>query len=250
MGSGYLWVDDAAPEHERAARVGARLRMPAPRPPWLVVHETPGRILVNRWPGRLLRVEPVPPASGEERAALTSAVAGIRPGASYTHAVCVDVVAELSPALPFGEHGDAVARVVEAGQALDEPTADRLARARHGDAADACRAAWRRWLTGPRTSGPGSPVGSGFGLLHRVVRDSAGSRGRPGAWVVDAEGEDVVAEPWESAYGALREAAMAFGAPDLADGAAREAMSRAWHAVYGAEPCHPDAVGKGPGDRR
>ncbi|WP_155368186.1 hypothetical protein [Catellatospora vulcania] len=230
---GYLWVDHAAPEHERAARVGGRVRMPTMSPPWLVVYETPGRILVNRWPGRLLRVDVVPAASEQESAALAAMVAGISLGAGHTNATCVEVVAELSPALLFGAHGDAVVRVVEAAQTLDEPTAHRLAGARDRDAPEFFRAAWRHWLAEPRAAGAGSPIGSGFGLLHQVVRHSARSRGGPRAWLVDADGEDVVAEPWESAYCALREAAMAYGAPDLRDGAARAAMSTAWNTVYG-----------------
>ncbi|MBV1850569.1 hypothetical protein [Catellatospora tritici] len=236
MPSGYLWVDHAAPEHERAARVGGRVRMPVLRPPWLVVYQEPGRVLVNRWPGRLLRVEVVPAQSEQERAVVAAVSARIRPDAGYTHAACVDVVAELSPALPFGPDGEAVVRVVEAAQALDEPTAHRLARARHGDAAHGYRAAWQRWLAGTRPAGLGSPVGSGLGLLHQVVRDSARSHGGPTAWVVDGDGEDVVAEPWQSAYAALREAALAYGAPDLLDGATGRALSTAWQAVYGRLP--------------
>ncbi|GHJ42904.1 hypothetical protein Cs7R123_02460 [Catellatospora sp. TT07R-123] len=234
--AGYLWVDHAAPEHERAAEVGGRVRLPELRPPWLVVYETPGRVLVNRWPGRLLHVETVPAASEAERSALAEVTARIVPGAGYTNAVCVDVVAELSPALPFGTYGEAVVRVVEAALALDEPTAHRLAEARHRDAEDACRAAWRRWSEQPKTWGVGSPVGSGFGLLHRLVRDSARERGGQDAWVVDGDGDEEAAEPWRSAYGALREAAMAHGAPDLCDSAARTAMSTAWNAVYGPMP--------------
>ncbi|MEV0460130.1 hypothetical protein [Catellatospora methionotrophica] len=225
--SGYLWVDRAAPEQ---ARVGGRIRMPALSPPWLVVYETPERVLVNRWPGRLLRVRAVPATSEPERAALAAAVAPIRPGAGYTHATSVDVLEELPPGLPFGAHGDAVARVLDAARALDEATAYRLAAARHRDAPQACRSAWQRWLAGPRMGGAGSPIGSGSGLLHQLVRDSARARGGPQTWTVDGDGEETVAEPWESAYGALRAAALAYGAPDLSDAAA---MATAWNVVYG-----------------
>ncbi|MDI1465160.1 hypothetical protein QEZ54_29745 [Catellatospora sp. KI3] len=234
--SGYLWVDHAAPEHERAARVGGRVRMPQPRPPWLVVYEHPGRILVNRWPGRLLLVEIAPAESAPEREALAAETARIRPGAGYTHAVSVDVVAELSPALPFGPGGEAVVRVVEAARALDEPTAHRLAAARDPGAADGYRSAWRRWQEGSRPDGPGSPVGSGLGLLHQLVKAGAQSRGGADAWVVDGDGEEIVAEPWASAGAALREAAVAYGAPDLLDSAAGAALSTAWNAVYGRMP--------------
>lgn len=236
MALGYLWVDHAAPEHVRAAEAGGRVRLPEPRPPWLVVYETPGRILVNRWPGRLLAVRVLPAATAGERAALAEVNARIVPSAGYTNAMAVDVVEELSPALMFGADGDAVARVLDAARVLDEPTAHRLAQARHPDAGEACRAAWQRWLAEPRPCGLGSPIGSGFGLLHRLVSDSARSRGGPGAWVVDGDGEEQAAEPWESAYGALREAALAYGAPDLLDSPAGALMSTAWNAVYGRMP--------------
>ncbi|GAA1364174.1 hypothetical protein [Catellatospora chokoriensis] len=236
MAPGYLWVDHAAPEHERAAEVGGRVRLPAPRPPWLVVYESPDRIVVNRWPGRLFSVRALPPATAAERATLAEVGVRILPGAGYTNAMAVDVVAELSPALPFGRHGAAVTRVLDAARALDEPTAHRLARARHRDAEDACRAAWQRWLAEPRPSGVGSPIGSGFGLLHRLAKDSAHARGGPGAWTVDGDGEEDATEPWASAHSALREAALACGAPDLLDSAAGALLSTAWNTVYGRMP--------------
>ncbi|BCJ76561.1 hypothetical protein CS0771_61050 [Catellatospora sp. IY07-71] len=233
MGSGYLWADDTAPAHVRSAEPGGLVRMPSPRPPWLVVYTAPGRVLVTGWPGRLWRVEIMPPAAEPERAALAEITARIAPGAGYTHASRVEVVAEVSPALPFGAHGDAVARVVEAGQALDEPTAHRLAEARRPEAGRAYVHAWLRWSAEPRGWGVNSPVGSGLGLLGTVVQASARLRGGPGAWVVDGDGENVVAEPWCSAYGALREAALAYGAPHLVDGAARELLAAPWDTVYG-----------------
>ena len=233
MVSGYLWVDESAPDHARSAKAGGLVRMPSPRPPWLVVYTAPDRVLVNRWPGRLWQVEIVPPESEPEVAALAEITARIVPGAGYTHASCVEGGAEVSPALPFGAHGTAVARVVEAGQALDEPTAHRLAAARSPEAGHAYTAAWRRWSELPRGWGLHSPVGSGLGLLGTVVQASARLRGGPGAWVVDGDGEHVVAEPWDSAYGALREAALAYGAPQLVDGAARELLAAPWDTVYG-----------------
>ncbi|MEV4411503.1 hypothetical protein [Catellatospora sp. NPDC049609] len=235
MVPGYLYVDHTDPEHPRAV-AGGRVTLPAPRPPWLLVHRSLDQMLVTRWPVRLFRVAEVPPATERERAVLADAVAELLPIAGFTRAACVDVLEELSPALLFGPYGAAVARVLDAGCALDEQTAHRLAQARHRNAEQAYRAAWRRWLDGPRVSGASSPVGSGFALLHRVVGDSARLRGRPGAWVVDGDGEDVVAEPWRAAFSALLEAAMAYGAPDLSDGAAGVAMSTAWHAVYGPMP--------------
>ncbi len=233
MESGYLWVDEAAPAYAAAAAAGGLVRMPSPRPPWLVVYAAPDRVLVNRWPGRLWRVEIVPPASEPERAALAEVTAGIAPCAGYTNASCVEMIAEVSPALPFGAHGDAVVRAVEAGQALTEPTAHRLATARHPEAGRAYVAAWRRWSAEPRGCGLGSPVGSGMGLLGSVVEAAARRRGRPGAWVVDGDGEHVVAEPWGRAYAALREAALTYGAPHLVDDTAHATLSAAWNTVYG-----------------
>lgn len=237
MDSGYLWVDHAAPEHLRTAQAGCRVRLPEARPPWLVVYESPGRVLAVRWPGRLFAVRISPAATAGERAALAEVTARILPGAGHTNAMAVDVVEELSPALMFGADGDAVVRVLDAALALDEPTAHRLARARHPGAGDACRAAWQRWRDETQLCGLGSPIGSGSGLLHRLVSDSARARGGPGAWVVDGDGEEEAAEPWKSAYGALREAALAYGASDLLDSAAGVIIATAWNAVY---ECMPD----------
>ncbi|MFD0591801.1 hypothetical protein ACFQZ4_03865 [Catellatospora coxensis] len=201
-----------------------------------MVYESPGRVLVNRWPGRLFAVRTQPASTAGERVALAEVTARILPGAGYTNAMVVDVVEELSLALMFGAGGDAVVRVLDAARALDEPTAHRLARARNSGAGDACRAAWQRWRDQPRPWGLGSPIGSGFGLLHRLVSDSARARGGPAAWVVDGDGEEEAAEPWASAYGALREAAMAYGAPDLMDGDSGKIASAAWIEVYGHMP--------------
>ncbi|WP_335937998.1 hypothetical protein [Streptomyces sp. PTD5-9] len=249
--SGFVFVDQEAPDYLRRAVSGARVTLPSFEPPWLVVAHSLERVLVVRWPGRLFRAEIVPPATDEERAAMTRAAENLRSDAGYTRAHSIDLLEEISPATLFGPHGDAVRRVLDAGGALDEEGACRLAAARHPEADRAYSAAWDRWLaeqpmgvvyrgTGHERvveipgAGPSpSPVGHGLSALAHTVRESAGLRGGAGARDADEHGDEVLAEPWCTARDALLDAAMAFGAPRLVRGRPAAVLTAAWSAAFG-----------------
>ncbi|MFJ5547627.1 hypothetical protein [Streptomyces sp. NPDC093225] len=249
--SGFVYVHDEARDLLRGAVAGSRVTLPAFEPPWRVVDHALEGVVVARWPGRLFRAEVVPPATDGERAALARAAENLRPGAGYTRAVSVDLVQELSPAVLFGPHGEAVCRVLRAAGALDEEGAGRLAAARHPAADRAYGGAWDSWLLDqPRGAtcrgrahvrtlavpgaGPsGSPIGHGFSVLAGAVRASIRLRGGAGAYTVDEDGERVMADPWAAALGALLDAAMAFGAPHLLDDRSAAVLTTAWNAVFG-----------------
>ncbi|MCB5164483.1 hypothetical protein LG634_06490 [Streptomyces bambusae] len=248
--AGYMYVDHEAPGHLQGAAVGARIRVPSLEPPWLVVDEELEGVLVVRWPGRLFRAEVVPPSTDRERAAAALAAGNLRSGAAFTRAVAVDLVEELSPALLFGGHGKAVLRVLEAGRALDGEGAHRLASLRSTTADQAYGAAWERWLADQPNGAPyrgrphawtlavpgagrsRSPIGHGFTVLSRVVRESARLRGGDEAFTVDEDGDEVTAPAWRAALGALLDAAMAFGAPDLVDAHGAAELTAAWRGTF------------------
>ncbi|GHI04209.1 hypothetical protein AQI88_35535 [Streptomyces cellostaticus] len=257
--TGFVFVHDGSSGIPQTASAGTRVRQPSLEPPYLVVGHSPADVLVSRWPGRLFRAEVVPPTTDEERAATVRIARSMRPEAGYTCAFAVDLVEEISPSVLFGPHGGAVTRVLAAGLALDEDVARSLASARPTAANDAFGRAWDQWIAGqPKAAGyrgrdhrstvaivargaPVSPIGRGFTALCGVVDDSALLRGGKGAFTRNERGEKVLTEPWRTAGRALLDAAMAFGAPHLVDGAASTVLTAAWHAAFG--PAKPDAPG-------
>src|SRR5690348_16795315 len=97
---------------------GMRVTLPSLGPPWIAVDHSLEHVHVAHWPGRLFRADVVPPATDEERAAMARAAAGLRADASYTRALAVDLLAEISPSVLFGPHGNAVIRVIGVGGGL------------------------------------------------------------------------------------------------------------------------------------
>ncbi|MFF8504174.1 hypothetical protein ACF07L_26490 [Streptomyces anulatus] len=189
----------------------------------------------------------------EERAAMARAAELLSSDAGYTRAISVDLLEEIPSSVLFGPHGDAVCRVLEAGRALDKEGAGRLASARDPAADRAYGTAWDRWLADqpegafyqgwghawvvaiPGAGPSPSPIGHGFSVLADAVRESARLRGGTGAYAIDEYGDEVLTDPWHTAYGALLDAAMAFGAPRLVDGQDRAVLTAAWNAVFGSD---------------
>jgi hypothetical protein len=153
------------------------------------------------------------------------AAQNLRADAGYTRVLAVDVLAELPPWILFGEHGQAVADVLERAQRLANADACELAAERHPEAAAAYSRAWQRWLdrqpNRTRYRGfhsrllavagagrAGSPVGSGLLLTWTCVTDSARHAGSA-AFTVDDEGDEQLLDPWAAAASALLDAAMA-----------------------------------------
>ncbi|MGG2464738.1 hypothetical protein ACO0M4_34105 [Streptomyces sp. RGM 3693] len=181
---------------------------------------------------------------------MARAAEGLASHAGYTRALAIDLLEELSPSVLFGPHGDAVRRVIEAGSALDEAGARALASARHPAAEREYGKAWHRWLAEQPAAAPyrnldhawtlsipgagpsRSPIGHGFSLIWKTVSASAQDRGSPGSLTLDEDGDQVLADPWETALGALLDAAMALGAPHLVDREAVTVLTAAWNTVF------------------
>jgi hypothetical protein len=248
---GFVYVTDDDPGPMAAAVAGRRIAKASLEPPWIVVDHAMERVLVARWPGRLFRVRVVPARTEAERATMARAAEELQPDAGYTRALAVDVLEELPASSLFGRHGDAVAEVIDSGRVLTEPVARQLADARHPEARSAYRKAWKRWLSGQSDGSPhehedhsgtlaiagagqvGSPIGHGLLVVARVVWDRAHQLAGAAAGLLDEEGEEELVEPWSGAQDALLHAALAFGAPELADEPARAALTASWVAVFG-----------------
>ncbi|MEU1896241.1 hypothetical protein [Streptomyces pristinaespiralis] len=244
--SGFVLVDEKSPDVLQNAHVGMRVKLSS-APPWIVVYRTLENVHFSRWPVRLLRAAVVPPETDQERAKMASAAREVLPGASYTRALHVDLLAELSPSVLFGSHGDAVARIVSAALALDEEGANCLASNKVPTADEEYSKAWERWLAGQphgdrrsgrdhsrtvKVSGVGpleSPIGDGFSLIVHAVEDSARLRGSADSFAEDEDGELEMVGPWRAAADALLHAAMALGAPHLVDQRAATVLTSEWN---------------------
>ncbi|MFJ9853926.1 hypothetical protein [Streptomyces sp. NPDC101150] len=249
--AGFVFISDESPGCLRAATAGMRVTLPVFTPPWIVVDHALERVLVTSWPGRLFQVRVAPPKTDGERAAMARAAEGLTSHAGFTRALAVDVLAELSPSVLFGPRGDAVLRVIEAASALDEKRARALEAAGRPAAGEEYGKAWDRWLAGQPNGAPyrnqdhagtlsipgagpsGSPIGRGFSLIWKMVSAAARERGGAGSFTLDEDGDQILADPWETALGALLDAAMALGAPHLMDRDAGTVLTAAWTTVFG-----------------
>lgn len=231
--NGYLFVPADADGPMAPTDVGTFIRSPQRGPPWIVVDHALSSTLMTRWPGRLWRVEITDPAPEADQT--------IGP---YTRALGIRTVQELPAWILFGPHGAAVAAVLDRAQVLTEAEARALADTRHPDAGRAYGAAWRAWLMSKGMPAPDdpemldgtlladsdrSPIGSGLALLstelwrraHRLVGAAADLGGE----------EPALAEPWNTAAAALRDAALALGAPALVGAAGAAVLTHAWDAI-------------------
>lgn len=245
---GYMYVDesDRGPMYRAAA--GAQVRQGSLGPPWLVVHHRLDSVHIARWPGRLYRVGGRAPESAEQRAALARAAAGLLPTAGYTRVLAVDVLAELDPRTLFGPHGGAVADIIDVARTLDAQRAQHLADSTAPGTEEIYSRVWTRWLARQPGGSPyldrdhewtlavpgagpsGSPIGSGFSVIWDTVRRRAQQLATD-AFIIDDEGDEVLAEPWSTAAATLLDAAMAYGAPDLMAASEQAVLTAAWRTV-------------------
>jgi len=184
-----MYVDDERGGPMTGARPGDLIVKRPFEGPWLVVDHDLGNVLVTHWPGRLLAVEAPEPATRGERDATEAIRARFRPGGRFTGTFRVRVERVLPVALLFGEAGDRVVDVIEAGRGLDAEAAGVLADGVDPEGGGEQAAAWRRWLDEQPNgylysggggvlavagAGPvGSPIGAGFGVIQRVVHRAA-----------------------------------------------------------------------------
>ena len=237
---GWAWVpEEGRPEDPlHGAQPGDAVRVAEP-PPFLIVDFEIASILLIGWPGRLLRLRVVEPASAADQPLAW---------ASYVRALEVEVETEESPGLLFGPHGEALMPVLDAAAAFDRAAAERLAEGLDPEASAAADRAWRAWmeergesseryedLSATLLSGgdrPGSPVGRGLMLIANTVHKRAVAV--DGDSATESDEEDVwLVPPWNRAAAALCDAAIALGAPHLVGEEDRKILLRAWERMSG-----------------
>ena len=236
---GFVYVANAHDGPMAHAEPGLTVRIPGRGPPWIAVDHELCSVVVARWPGKLWAVEIVDPITNGDLKAANQV--GLRPDAGYTRSVAVEILHAVPVATLFGPHGEQVCAVIEAAAALTLAEAMRLGESRHRDAGDAQGRIWRRWLVRENipldrysddlggtlaigVSKTGSPIGQGLRVIHGVVGRRAEALAGSSVWLVDeADPEGAwLAEPWCAASIALLDAALAFGAPELASSADHE----------------------------
>ena len=271
---GYVYVPhgEIGPLSQMAP--GKQVRMPTVRP-WIPVHHDLETVTPHPWAGRIWWVSIIDPVSVREyyrgkRRSLPwydarryrSACAGLfgvgvpkgplRIG--YTPSKAVEVVREVPLSTLFGAQGDAVVEIIHAAGGLTPESAGALAAARHSEASAIQTKGWHRWLDRARLvvpegsdnilphaqslggGGKTSPVGRGLNAIGSQLFSRAQKSYGEEAVGIDEGGEYQLLRPWVEAGSALREAAFAFGAPDLFDADERAVLAQAWLEVFGAPP--------------
>lgn len=234
------------------------MRLSNRKPPYLVVHFAPHAPRVARWGGALWRCEvldAITPEEEERRHGFARPAASHR---EYVRAAEIRLIEAASLALLFGAHGGRVVAVIDKAHALTAAEAERLAGARGADAVAARARVFDRWMAGREmpqnrlVDGHGSflsigiedasPVGQALRLIeHEVTRRAQAALGDDSLLLItfgdpDESEEDVLLEPWASAAGALADAALALGAPEVVTADNREQLLAGWRGTFGAEP--------------
>jgi hypothetical protein len=242
------------------AIVGATVSLPARKPPWIVVDHDFSRIIIARWPGRLLEVEIIDAVtSADERR--TGGYPPL-PYATYTRCVAVKVREEIPVAALFGDSGGLVCSILDAVSTIDRARAQKLAAWRSAMADAAYDRVWRRWLEAEPPSVAGemratvrdpdealeswagitstggasarSPVGSGLSLAHSELFRQAVALDSNAAYEDELEDDgSFLVAPWAEAGDALLDAVLAFGAPQLTSDSDRQILTKAWLEVMG-----------------
>jgi hypothetical protein len=246
----YVPVDNNGPMAH--AEVSRTVRIPGRGAPWMVVDHELSSVVVARWPGRLWAVEIVDPITDRDLRAADQV--GLRSDAGYTRAAAVKILRAVPVASLFGAHGAKVCAVIEAAAKLTLAQATRLAQLRQPAAGDAQTRLWRRWFTREKippdryddvdgtlaigASKAGSPIAQALMVIHNVVGRRAEAVAGPAVWLGDeADPEGAwLCEPWCAASTALRDTALALGAPDLVDRQDYEILTAAWLDAIGPLP--------------
>jgi hypothetical protein len=242
---GFIYVADEHVEGDelmKLAREGEVVRIEGRGPPWIVVHHALETITISKWPGRLWRVRIIEAATTRDQSKVGTPLAD----AGYTRSISVRILNEISPDALFGPRGSDVAAVLKKASQLDRSVAKALASSQHPDASRAYDRVWRAWLkdrglhddqdldgtvqfAGKTLSG--SPINKGLLVLHYIVFKRA--RALDGTAVIQTDGEDeTLAPPWNGAASALGDAALAFGAPELATDSEKAVLLQAWRLTF------------------
>jgi hypothetical protein len=231
---GFTYVADADSGPMRSAAVGELIENSTDGPPWIVVNHSLDVVNIPRWPGRLLKVQVLRPATKQSD----------RP-AGYTRAVSVRILGELPPAQLFGINGDIVAEIAFKATQLGVEDVISLSKAMSPEISALYARAWDVWLSQEQPGSPyeggehgrtlalfsgshASPIGHGFMVIHGAVSRRARELLGDAAFVTDEEGESSLVPEWAAADGALLGAAMGLGASDLLEKEKADILSAPW----------------------
>lgn len=238
---GYVYVADTHTDTGasalKAARTRSVVRNASGGPPWIVVSHSLDSVVVARWPGRLLRVEIIEPATKQPAAY-----------ANYTRAVAVSVVAEVPAIQLFGQQGEKMAEILYRSAHLTFDEAVALSAANNRLLQEIYSQAWNAWLAevdpqSPHLGGDHggtlqifagrqvSPVGYALTLIYHEVSKKAESVPRIAGATDESEGAAPLGTPWQGAVDALLNAAMALGAPQLLTSEQAATMTAPWRTV-------------------
>lgn len=144
---GYIYVTTEDEELFIGAKVGDRIIKKDRKPPYLVVDHTLDRIVVNRWPGKLYRVEVLDQDSDVERSINENLVENIW----YTRTYGVQILEELDPFTLFGENGHSVAVIADFASAISLEQAKKLSTYSLDENRKIISKLWKNWtaLTDP-----------------------------------------------------------------------------------------------------
>jgi hypothetical protein len=168
--------------------------------------------------------------------------------ATYTRAVAVRVLEEISTSVLFGPHGNKVTDLLRVAVELEARDVDILASHFDLTANEAYSRSWNKWLdendnnsvhlgyNHPHTlqmgvAGKRGPINGGFSLVHRLVFNRA--KTVAGDCVFDTDEDDSIflVGPWSDASSALLCAGMALGAPECVAKADMPLLLKAWMAL-------------------
>jgi hypothetical protein len=238
--AGYVYLSRTGVDHFSGPDAAGIVECSSP-PPWIVLHESLGSVLLTEWPpGALWKAVALLSRNVDERAELQRLNATFRPDAGHVRVSSVRVVEELQIDLLFGECGAAVTEVVDYASRITRRQAEKLSEERPDENDEVIAEVWQRFLTHTRdrTQEPAvwssdfrSPIGPALNLIPSLVWDRAVEAEGSLAFIAvgednDGPEEDLVA-PWSRASAALVEAAIAAGAPELA-GSSQAALSASW----------------------
>lgn len=240
------------------AVAGDTVKLSNRKPPFLVVYFAPHAPPITQWGGRLWRCEIIDAVSTEEEFQRNGFARPEESHRKFARAAEIRLIEDLPLTTLLGAHGARLAAVIDKAHTLTAAEAGRLAQARGANAVDVRARVFARWMAGramPQNrlvDGHGSllsigieedaPARPAMTLVEHGATQSARAALNDDALLLvnfgdaDAGEEDTLLQPWASAAGALADAAMALGAPEIVTAEERAELLAGWIDAFGAEP--------------
>lgn len=217
---GYFQVDQSNDQDLPELSPGLVLDRGTDEPPWFMVRHDLVAVSIPDWPLKLWKVEATRPIKPQGHSG------------NYIRCRAITVLDEVPAFKVFGEEDRGIVDIINFAAGLSKPQAAVLSGKRSPRASQLVNKGWREWLrlTGETTAqddadfddvlrlggqNGGSPVGPGLTVVWKVVFDRAGQVDPAAAHMHGDDGAVFMAEPWNSACSALKDAVMSFGASHL-----------------------------------